>query len=83
MRCLHGGMVAINIGRLPAGPHSGGYPMLFPDTDCTVGGCAFPSPCVKVKWITGNRNEPLTSDNIGMCYNAQNIPQGRVRIVRI
>ncbi len=51
-----------------------------------VGAGTVPSPCVKVQWILTdtrvkvNGNPTLSSTSVGLCLNAQQIPQGPVTI---
>jgi len=88
LQCPHGGTVIPGPSRgwIPA--PIGGLLPLQPDGAHTVTGCPFtrgggrPSPCVRVQWLAASRG-PLTMHSVGTCYSAENIPQGRVRVVRV
>lgn len=85
LQCPHGGQVLPPpVVYLPIG---GSRPLRSDDT-ILVAGCPFvrgggsPSPCVRVWWMTAGR-EPLTRASVGICLSAENVPQGRVRVVRV
>lgn len=46
-----------------------------------------PSPCVKVQWVvpglrgTAEGDSVLTTDSVGLCLSAANVPQGPVSVV--
>ncbi len=74
---------------------SGAYVLLKSDT-FTVTDCPFqipapsgtvPSPCVRVQWTVSDMKvkvgqvETLSEGSVGICYSAQNVPQGKVVVM--
>lgn len=88
--CPHGGQVSV----IPANARAraaGGFILRAADT-FLIAGCAFmigPAlhPCVTVRWVVpGLRSRAaggnvLTTDSVGLCLAADNLPQGPVTIV--
>jgi hypothetical protein len=79
--CPHGGAVScIPTGMPPFGPISGGGVPLKATDPCVVAGCTFPTPCVRVQWISPSPMLDIRS--VGLCMNAANFPQGPVVIAK-
>ncbi|HEY0603394.1 MAG TPA: hypothetical protein VGD58_10805 [Herpetosiphonaceae bacterium] len=94
MQCPHGGKVqAISSNtKVSAGP--GAYVLRMNDT-FTIAGCPFqipapsgtiPSPCVRVQWLVADMRtmagQPTLSEtSVGLCFSAQQAPQGSVVVV--
>lgn len=95
MQCPHGGKVqAISSNtKVSAGP--GAYVLRKNDT-FTIAGCPFqipapsgtiPSPCVRVQWLMADmrakaeRQPTLSETSVGLCFSAQQAPQGSVVVV--
>ncbi|HEX4274625.1 MAG TPA: hypothetical protein VHZ74_04690 [Bryobacteraceae bacterium] len=92
LQCPHGGSVIIASSntKVQAG---GGFAATMNDV-FSVAGCPFmipatppiPSPCLTVQWLVGDlriliNNQPgLSQSSVGLCLNAQQIPQGPVVI---
>jgi hypothetical protein len=92
LQCPHGGKVQI----VPSHPCTtlGGVPIATANDTFTVLGCPFqipatppiPSPCVTVRWVVtdllvqANSAPTLSQSSQGMCYSAQQAPQGPVVI---
>lgn len=88
MSCPHGGtvMVTPSNGQVTAANAA----MAVATDTTTVAGCAFtlpgpkPSPCVTVKWIVPdtrvaiNGTPTISQGSAGICFSADNIPQGPV-----
>ena len=54
--------------------------VLTPGDTFIIGGCAFPTPCIRVVWSVP-LGESLNSRSVGVCLNISNVPQGPVTIV--
>ena len=93
LMCPHGGSVSIVSANTRVKVDSA-YAALSTDT-FTISGCPFqipvgvgtiPSPCMTVQWIVTdmrvkvNSTPTLSRSDVGMCMNAQQIPQGPVTI---
>lgn len=89
LMCPHGGMV--NVVSSNARATAVGAPILRPSDTFVVVGCVFPppptpkpSPCLTVRWLVpGLRGKAmgdsvLTTDSVGLCFSAENVPQGPV-----
>lgn len=88
VQCPHGGAVSLTTTNSQC-QIDGGYALLQTDVH-TVSGCPFqkpttppiPSPCVTVRWLTGatqtkvNQTPVLLQTSSGLCYSAEQIPQG-------
>jgi hypothetical protein len=93
LQCLHGGSVRI-LSSNTRSQAAGGFIATMSDNFIVVG-CPFqipatppiPSPCVTVRWLSGdaktqiNGQPSLSSSSVGLCLNAQQIPQGPVIIL--
>jgi hypothetical protein len=87
LKCPHGGTVQIVPAQTRA---SAGTPIATAADTFGVVGCTFvvggsPHPCVRVEWTTKATRvkagrEVLTDACIGMCFAADNAPQGTVII---
>lgn len=91
LQCPHGGFVQVlsSNTRVKAG---GDFLVRASDT-FTIAGCAFstpatgPHPCVRVQWVvTALRGKALgeallTTDSVGLCLAADNVPQGPVLLL--
>src|SRR5690606_23950084 len=88
--CPHGGQVSLSTANAMAQTQQGRL-LLQTDTH-TVSGCAFtvgtkPQPCVLVRWVTGaalskvNGTPILLQSSVGMCFSAEQIPQGPAVVV--
>jgi hypothetical protein len=90
LACPHGGSVSAVSSNTRA--KAGGDAVVRASDSFTIAGCAFalpsgtPHPCVTVQWtVTALRNtvlgDPvLTSDSVGLCQAADQVPQGTVLI---
>jgi hypothetical protein len=90
LQCPHGGRVTIISGNARS-QAAGGFLATMTDT-FIVSGCPFqipatppiPSPCLTVRWLSGNGKTQvnglpgLDQSSVGLCLNAQQIPQGPV-----
>jgi hypothetical protein len=93
LQCPHGGAVQIISAnaRVKAG---GAFAALATD-QFLISGCPFqipvgvgtvPSPCLTVQWIVTdlrvkvNNTPTLSSNSVGLCLNAMQVPQGPVSI---
>ena len=92
LQCPHGGTVTVT----PSNPNikAGGAPLVTASDTFTVAGCPFqlpttpptPSPCVSVKWTVTDQKvktsggPTLSQSSVGMCFSAQQAPQGPVVI---
>jgi hypothetical protein len=87
--CPHGGTVSLSTSQ--ADVTVDGSPVLLESDQHGVSGCPFqvpigtgtkPQPCTTVRWQLGatqcrvNGTGILTQSSIGMCYSAEQIPQG-------
>lgn len=89
--CPHGGQVTLNTSQSDV-EAEGGKVILVSD-EHSIAGCVFatpepkPSPCVKLRWQVGamtttvNGTAVVTQAAVGLCYSAQDIPQGPAVIV--
>lgn len=88
--CPHGGQVSLITANATVRTQQG-HVLLQTDTH-TVSGCAFtvgtkPQPCVLVRWVTGatvgkiNGTPILLQSSVGMCFSAEQIPQGPAVVV--
>jgi len=93
LQCPHGGSVQI-ISANTRVKVDGAYAALSTD-QFVISGCPFqipvgvgtiPSPCLTVQWVVTdmrvkvNSNATLSRSAVGLCQNAQQIPQGPVVI---
>lgn len=81
LSCPHGGVVTGVLAKLPTfTPNSGAADLSTADL-FAIAGCSFPTPCVRVRWIS---SPALTLDirSIGLCVNAAGAPQGPVVVAR-
>ncbi len=85
VKCPHGGTATVSSGNTKVKDENG-YVLVASDVH-TVAGCAFmrgqqPSPCVQVKWQAAalkvgiDNQKALTLQSVGLCYAADNSPQG-------
>jgi hypothetical protein len=85
IQCPHGARVTIVPGNTQV-KVGGNYALLVSDT-MIVTGCPFtpggtPSPCVTIQWAgeatrdTVSQTAVLLQSSVGMCQNAQKVPQG-------
>jgi hypothetical protein len=93
-QCPHGGTVNLTTTSDAVCRIDGGYALLLTDVH-TVAGCPFqkpgpvPSPCVTVRWLTGatqskvNQTAVLLQTSSGLCYSAEQIPQGPPIITQV
>ncbi len=87
--CPHGGTVTLSTNQSDV-EAEGGKVILTSD-EHTIAGCPFqvpagpstkPQPCVKLRWQVGatltkvNGIAVVTQSSIGLCYSAEEIPQG-------
>jgi hypothetical protein len=94
LQCPHGGTVQIISVNVRAKADSA-YAALATD-QFIVAGCPFqipvgvgtiPSPCLTVQWIvsdlrvTVNGTPTISQGSVGLCLNAQQVPQGPVSVV--
>ena len=91
LSCPHGGSVVLSASNTQSG--AGGVPMLMVTDTLTIAGCPFtlpgpkPSPCVVVRWIVADTRVSyggipgLSQSAVGVCYSAENIPQGSVIVI--
>ena len=91
--CPHGGTVSLSSSQSDV-EAEGGKVILVSD-EHTISGCPFqlpttppkPQPCVKLKWEAGatmtkvNDTAVVTQSSVGLCYTAEDIPQGPAVIV--
>lgn len=88
--CPHGGKVNAVSTNVRA-EALGGF-ILRPSDTFVIAGCPFtlaptPSPCVKVQWVVpglrgrADGDSVLTTDSVGLCLSAANVPQGLVSVV--
>lgn len=93
LQCPHGGAVQISTLNTSVKADSA-YAALATD-QYTISGCPFqvpagtgtvPSPCLTVQWVLTdmrvkvNGNATLSAGSVGLCHNAQQVPQGSVTI---
>lgn len=91
MMCPHGGAVQVISANTRA--KAGGVPLALATDTYLVAGCAFtlpgpvPSPCITVRWLVPDMrckvssSQTLSLSSVGLCYSAQQAPQGPVVIV--
>lgn len=91
--CPHGGSVQLTTANTIS-QADGGYLLLQTDVHSVVG-CPFttpvpkPQPCVTVRWLTGatqtkvNQTPVLLQTSSGLCFSAEQIPQGPPNIVQV
>jgi hypothetical protein len=91
--CPHGGSVILTTS--DASANIQGAPALLATDIHTVAGCPFvlpsltPSPCITVRWLvpavqTNVHGTPvLLQNSIGVCYNAQQAPQGVAIVAQV
>ena len=91
--CPHGGSVQLTTANTIS-QIDGGYLLLQTDVHSVVG-CPFttpvpkPQPCVTVRWLTGatqtkvNQTPVLLQTSAGLCFSAEQIPQGPPTIVQV
>jgi hypothetical protein len=87
--CPHGGQVTLNTSQSDV-EAEGGKVILVSD-EHSIAGCAFqipvgagtkPQPCVKLRWQVGammatvNGTAVVNQASVGLCYSAEEIPQG-------
>jgi hypothetical protein len=89
MQCPHGGQVQAT----PANSRvKGDAYLLTKDDTFSIAGCSFtlpsgqPSPCMKVTWVLSDLHvkagaATLSESSTGLCFSAQNVPQGPVSVV--
>ncbi len=81
LRCPHGGTVSASLSKAPAyGQTPRGVELSTAD-QFPIAGCNFPSPCVRVRWISSPALV-LDTRRVGLCVNSAGIPQGPVVIVK-
>jgi len=93
LQCPHGGAVQIISANVRV-KVDGAYAALSTD-QFVISGCPFqipapsgtiPSPCLTVKWVVTdmrakvNSTQTLSRSSVGLCQNAQQVPQGPVVI---
>jgi hypothetical protein len=90
LMCPHGGTVVIAGSN--ARVSANGLAFALASDTAVIAGCPFvlpgpkPSPCVRVQWIvadmrvTVNGAPTLSQSSVGICFSAENIPQGSVII---
>ncbi len=96
VQCPHGGSVTLTTSNSLS--TVAGSPMLLLTDVHTVSGCPFqipigtgtkPQPCVTVRWTVGaqltkiNGTPVLLQSSIGLCYSAEQIPQGPPVVVNV
>jgi hypothetical protein len=89
--CPHGGMAQLVTSNTEA--LAGGAPALLQTDVHTILGCPFTplawSPCLAIRWVTGAtqvsvRNVPvLLQNSVGLCLNAQQLPQGVAIVLQV
>jgi hypothetical protein len=94
--CPHGASVTLTTSNSVA--MAEGSPMLLVTDIHTVSGCPFqvpagpttkPQPCVTVQWMVGanetkvNGTPVLLQTSVGLCYSAEQIPQGPPNVVNV
>ncbi len=87
--CPHGGTVSLSSGQSDV-EAEGGKVILVSD-EHSIAGCPFqvpagpstkPQPCIKLRWQVGavmtkvNDTAVVTQSAVGLCYSAEEIPQG-------
>jgi hypothetical protein len=92
--CPHGGTVNLST-RQSEVEAEGGKVIMISD-EHAISGCPFqipvgagtkPQPCVKLKWVMGasqvkvNDTAVINQASVGLCYSAEEIPQGPAVIV--
>jgi hypothetical protein len=87
--CPHGGQVTVI--STNARVLVSGMPVATLADQCVVAGCAFapvkPQPCIRVQWFTPatrvliNGQPPLLQTSTGLCFSAEQAPQGPPTIV--
>lgn len=95
MQCPHGGQVQAVSSNTEVAAGSGAFVLRMNDA-FTVSGCPFqipapsgtiPSPCVRVQWtvadasVKAGQQATLSEGSVGVCYSAQQAPQGNVVVV--
>ena len=81
LRCPHGGVVTGVFAKAPAFvPISGAADLSTTDL-FVIAGCNFPTPCVRVRWVS---SPALVLDirSVGLCLNAAGMAQGPVTVAR-
>jgi hypothetical protein len=96
VQCPHGGTVSLTTLNAVC-QIDGGYALLLTDVH-SVAGCPFqkptpggpvPSPCIMVRWTSGatqvkvNQAAVLLQTSSGLCYSAEQIPQGPPLITQV
>lgn len=96
VQCPHGGSVSLTTANTVA-KVDGSAMLLLTDVH-TVSGCPFqipigtgtkPQPCVTVRWTVGaaqtkvNQTPVLLQTSVGLCYSAEQIPQGPPVVVNV
>jgi hypothetical protein len=95
MQCPHGGQVQAVSANTTVSAGSGAYVLRMSDT-FSIAGCPFqipappgtiPSPCVRVQWTVADmrvkvgQQQTLSEGSVGLCFSAQQAPQGTVIVV--
>ncbi len=95
MQCPHGGQVQAVSSNTRVSAGSGAFVLRRSDT-FTISGCPFqipapsgtiPSPCVRVEWLVADmclkvdQQQTLSEGSVGICFSAQQAPQGTVSVV--
>jgi hypothetical protein len=93
LMCPHGGQVQLSTSNTQADIQ--GSPALLLSDQHTVSGCPFtlpagkPQPCVTVRWLVGaaetkvNGTPVLLRNSVGLCFSAEQIPQGPPAVVQV
>ena len=81
LRCPHGGTVTGVLAKVPTYMTNSGAADLSTTDPFLVAGCNFPTPCVRVRWVS---SPALVLDirSVGLCLNAAGIPQGPVLVAK-
>ena len=91
--CPHGGQATLTPTQTDA--RAGGSPTCLVTDQHPVAGCPFtvppgkPQPCIVIRWLVGatqtriNGTPVLLQNSVGLCYSAEQIPQGPPVIVQI
>ena len=86
IQCMHGGQAVLTTQNTAL--FADGMPVLLESDTALVVGCPFtlpgpkPSPCIKIEWSAGtaqvsvNHTPALIQSSVGICYSAENAPQG-------
>ncbi len=92
LMCPHGGSVMLMTSNTLLVIQ--GAPALLLTDQHTVAGCVFvvgikPQPCVTVRWLVGatetnvNGVPVLLQNSVGLCFSAEQIPQGPPQVVQV